>query len=74
MGLASIAVSIDTDHATLRHHVNHDYGISSWQIQGPEGRWAQPTIYLRGTPDQLRDFAQNILDAADEYDLALVTL
>lgn len=70
--------TVDVDAlAEVRHHCLHDAdihadrpGFSSWQI-GPQ--WADVTVYLEGTPQEMRDLADRIVLAVNLYEAKRLT-
>ncbi len=58
-------VTVDAT-AEVRHHCDHSHGGVSWSLCTPG--YNGVTVYIDGTPDELRDFANRLFDAADAHD------
>jgi hypothetical protein len=59
----------DVKHHCSHHHIDDRPAHSSWRIIGD----GDVTAYIEGSPQEVRDFAERLVQAADRQDALRVT-
>ena len=71
MAAVNVAVSIDVAELTVAHHCEHDDDVHSWRLVEKS---QDLTCYLRGTPEQVSEFALRLAKTVSEHCVRQVEL